>query len=149
MRYFTYLLIALLTFITGLAAAATWSVMRPSPSSPLNEAISIAISPIEFFGWGREKQPGARSHQENEPLPPYAYRQLECWSAANESRSEQIDIIYHLENSGSQSVDLMVLAIGDFNISPNGQIAGANELLRNPTLLTERQNIGQQVVRGL
>ncbi|HVG34404.1 MAG TPA: hypothetical protein VM911_15140 [Pyrinomonadaceae bacterium] len=149
MRYFTYLLTTLLTFVIGLTAAATWSVMRPSPSSPSAEAISIAISPIEFFGWWREKQSGARSHQENEPLPSYAYRQLERWSAADESRSEQINIVYHLENSGSQSVDLMVLAIGDFNISPDGQIAGSNELLRNPTLLTERQNIGQQVVRGL
>jgi hypothetical protein len=118
------------------------------PSQP-GGAISVAISPIEFFGWRHEKQSTTGSHRENESLPSYTYHQLESWYAADESQSEQIDVVYHLENRGSRSVDLMVLAIGDFSISPDGQIAGSNESLSNPTFLSERQNIGQQVIRGL
>ena len=91
----------------------------------------------------------AGNQTENDVLPSHTYRPLESWSTADESQSEQIDVVCHLENRGSRSVDLMVLAMGDFNISPDGQIAGSNESLRNPTLLIERQNIGQQVILRL
>lgn len=153
MRYFIRLLIMLLTFLVGLTAVILWSGLRQStqsaPPSRTNEAISVTISPIEFFGWWQENQPAARNHTENDLLPSHTYRPCESWYAADESQSEQIDVVYHLENRGSRPVDLMVLAIGDFNISPNGHIAGTDESLRHPTLLTERQNIGQQIIRGL
>ncbi|HEV2913123.1 MAG TPA: hypothetical protein VGX92_07395 [Pyrinomonadaceae bacterium] len=147
MRYFTRLLTALLTFFVGLTAVAVWAVFQPS--SPPEVSISVAVSPIKFFGWRREAQTLATAQNESDAIPSYTYHPLEVWNAADESESEQIDVVYRLENRGSRPVDLMVLAIGDFHISPDGQRAGSNELLRNPTLLTERQNIGQQVIRGL
>lgn len=153
MRYFIRPLTALLTFIIGLTFVAIWSAWQPSTQSSQHpqpdKAVSVVISPIEFYGWWRDKQLAAVSPAENQTFPSYTYRQLEFWRVAEESRPEQIDIVYHLENRGSRSVDLIVLAIGDFSISPDGQIAGSCELLHNPTLLTERQNIGQTVIRNL
>lgn len=147
MRHFARPLIALLTFAIGLTAVAVWSVFQPSPQ-PV-ESISLSVSPIEFFGWWGETQTAARNLRDYDPLPAYGYHQVEEWNAADASQPEQIDVVYRLENRGTRSINLMVLAIGDLSISPDGQRAGSNELLRNPTLLTERQNIGQQVIRGL
>ena len=43
----------------------------------------------------------------------------------------------------------MILAVGDFSISPDGQATRSHKLLHRSTLLTERQNIGQQVIDDL
>ena len=147
MRHFTRLLIALLTFTIGLTAVAVRSVFQPSPLS--DEPVSLGDAPIEFFGWRRETPTAVRDRREKEALPSSTYSELEIWNAADESQPQQVDVVYRLENLGSRSIDLMVLAVCDFSISPDGQRAGSKELLRNPTLQTERQNIGQQVVRGL
>jgi hypothetical protein len=154
MRYFIRILVALLTFITGLALVSVLGVLQPSTnssqSSPPKASISVAISPMEFFGWWRDKQLASKSAKEDdEALPSHTYRQLESWRAADESQPDQIDVVYSLENLGDRPVDLMVLAVCDFSISPDGLRAGSDELLRRPTLLTERQNIGQQVIRRL
>jgi hypothetical protein len=148
MRYFIRPLIALLTFITGLTVVATWSVLRPStPPSQPDSPLSVAISPIEFFGWWHEKQSGVRSN--DDPVDSNVYRQLESWRTDDESQADQIDVVYHLENRGSRSVDLMVLAIGEFSISPDGLAAGSDEPRRHSTLLSERQNIGQRIIHDL
>lgn len=153
MRYFIRLLIALLTFTTGLTAVAIFSGLRQPalssiPSQP-DEDVSVAISPVEFFGWWQDQQSAARRHMEGDLLPSHTYRQFETWVAADESQSEQIDIVCRLENRGRRAVDLMVLAVGEFSILPDGRLAGSDESLRDPTILTERHNLGQQVIRGL
>ena len=148
MRYFIRPLIALLTFIAGLTVVATWSVLRPStPPSEPDSSTSVAISPIEFFGWWQEKQSAASSN--DDPVASNSYRQLESWRAADESQSDQVDIVYRLENRGSRSVELMVLAIGEFSISPDAPAAGSDEPRRRSTILSERQNIGQRIIRDL
>ena len=152
-RFIFHLLITILTFITGITAVTIWSMLWPSTQSsqpPLHDqSIAVEISPVEFFGWRRERQSFPGGDERADSLPSHTYCQLEFWNAADESQSEQVDVLYRLENRGNRPVDLMILAVGDFSISPDGQATESNQLLRRSTLLTERQNIGQQVIDDL
>jgi hypothetical protein len=153
MRYFIRLMIALLTFVVGLTATAVWSVFQPSAPvarpATRNDSVNVTISPVKFYEWQRDKQlPASIGKDEDEALPSYSYHQIKDWATRDELHSAQIDIVFRLENHGSQPVDLMTLATGDFNLSPLEQMVTGSEE-RHLTLLTERQNIGQQVIHDL
>lgn len=152
-RFIFRSLITILTFIIGITAVTIRSILGPStpPLQPPqhHQSIAVEISPIEFFEWRREKQLFPRGDEKAENQPSHTYRQLEFWNAAEESQSGQVDILFRLENHGNRPVDLMILAVGDFSISPDGQGTGSNKPLHKSTLLTERQNIGQQVIDDL
>jgi hypothetical protein len=145
MRYVIRLIIALLTFMVGLTANAIWSALQPSAPAVVRQASSddslrVMISPVEFFEWRSEKQSVAN----DETLPPSSYYRIKAFDI-EESQTGMIDIVCRLENRGSQPVDLMILATGDLTVSPMRTEAERQQ----PPLLTERENIGQQVIRGL
>ncbi len=152
MRHFIRLMIALLTFATGLTVTAIWSAFQPSSpaakTAARNDSVSVTISPLKFFEWQRDKQSSATIGKDDEALPSYSYHQIKEWTASDDAQSGQIDVVFRLKNLGSQPVDLMILATGDFNLSPVEQM-GTEAERRQPALLTERQNIGQLVVHDL
>lgn len=160
-RLIVHLLIALLTFIISVTVFAVWSSLQPAapPSAPAqqSETASVAISDVEFYGWWRDQEPSVtraklRAHDDGDEagaMPSYTYHHLDAWDVSDKSQPSRVDVVCRVQNNGRRPVDLMLLAQGEFSISPEGAEAGSKELLRNPTILTEQQNIGQQVVRGL
>lgn len=152
MRHYIRLMVALLTFGIGLTVSAVWSAFQPSAPAARrasgNDSLNVTISPVKFYEWQRDKQLSASIGKDDEDLPSYSYRQIKDWTASEDVQSGQIDIVCRLENHGSQPVDLMILATGDFNLSPVEQM-GAESAPRQRALLTERQNIGQQVIHDL
>ncbi|HEY0545328.1 MAG TPA: hypothetical protein VGC91_08145 [Pyrinomonadaceae bacterium] len=148
MRFFIRLLASLLTFAVGLTTVAVWSVFQPSSQpAQTSEAVSVAITGMNFFGWRGETPSGLELESSKFSSAVPTYYRLESWHAADPSQPGMIDVVFHLENHGSQPVSLMVIAIGKLNSIPH-QAEGTSEAGRIP-LLTEQQNIGQRVIRDL
>lgn len=147
-------LIALLAFIFGVLAFTTlngWQqkVFSTIPITHKTDSLSIELKPVEFFGWWKEKAGAPTNAQADETKLRNDYRKLRAWDANDSLSPTQIDIVCHLENKGTQPVDLMVLATGDFLVAPlKNRVLDDKGGLRQISL-TERQNIGQQIIKQL
>jgi hypothetical protein len=132
-----------LIFTIGFIASEVWSGSQQSTSVPPQAIISILPRPIEFFGWfGKKPLAVEDSHTQVQA----EYRKLLICDA---QCPDLIDIVYCLENRGSQPADLMVLAVGEFRIPSYKQRVNMGKEFLEPAHLVERQNIGQQVIYKL
>ncbi len=147
-------LIALLAFIFGVLAFTAlngWQqkVFSTIPITHKTDSLSIELKPVEFSGWWKQKVVAPSNAQADETKLRNDYRKLLAWDANDPLSPTQIDIVCRVENMGTQPVDLMVLATGDFLVAPLKSGALDDKGALRQISLTERQNIGQQIIKQL
>lgn len=149
MRFFMKFSAAILTFALGVTAAGVWALLVPSSqlvaATEIVESESITITPIMFLGWSTTLVPPGQIPAEQNTSPAFFYRKLDIWYVDVPSRADRIDLVCYVTNRGTRPVDLAAIAIGEFSVSNRGESPRPGI----STVLTERQNIGQQVLTAL
>lgn len=157
--------VALLAFTVGVFSAFLLEPLRPaSPTTQRAEVpVSISTMPVEFYAWCRAPRGDAaiegvrggvgdvepnESFYDSEFNKPQ-YLRLDTRGAAFGPQPDYLDIVYRVENLGRRPVDLMILATGDLSVLPDRRAFDSDKVAMSQTILTERVNIGQSIIKQI